>query len=65
MLLRFHDRLLDRLDEFADLVQYDAGKARLSAIEEVLHAALECAVLRAAQPSATSGVGAASACCPV
>lgn len=40
ILLRFHDRLLDRLDEFADLVQYDAGKARLSAVEEVLHAAL-------------------------
>ena len=40
MLLRFHDRLLDRLEEFADLVQYDAGKARLSAMEEVLHAAL-------------------------
>ncbi len=40
VLLQFHDRLLDRLDEFADLVQYDAGKARLSAIEEVLHAAL-------------------------
>ena len=35
VLLRFHDRLLDRLDEFADLVQYEAGKARLSAIEEV------------------------------
>jgi succinate-semialdehyde dehydrogenase / glutarate-semialdehyde dehydrogenase len=40
VLLEFHDRLLDRLEDFADLVQYDAGKARLSAIEEVLHAAL-------------------------
>lgn len=40
VLLRFHDRLLDRLTEFADIVQYDGGKGRLSAVEEVLHTAL-------------------------
>ena len=40
VLLRFHDRVLDRLDQFVDLVQYEAGKARLSAVEEVAHVAL-------------------------
>ena len=40
LLLGFHDRLLDRRDDFVDLVQYEAGKARLSATEEVLHVAL-------------------------
>ena len=40
VLLRFHDRLLDRLGEFADLVQHDGGKGRVSAVEEVLHTAL-------------------------
>ncbi len=47
VLLRFHDRLLDRLQDFVDLVQYDAGKARLTAAEEVLHVGLSaryCAV---------------------
>ncbi len=40
VLLRFHDRLVDQVDTFVDLVQRDAGKARLSATEEVLHAAV-------------------------
>jgi succinate-semialdehyde dehydrogenase / glutarate-semialdehyde dehydrogenase len=40
VLLRFHDRLLDRVDPFVDMLQREAGKARLSATEEVLHCAL-------------------------
>ena len=40
LLLDFHDALLDRRDEFVDLLQTEGGKARLSAIEEVLHVAL-------------------------
>ena len=40
VLLRFHDRLLDRRDAFIDLIQLEGGKARLSAAEEVLHVAL-------------------------
>ena len=39
LLLDFHDHLLDRRDYFIDLLQ-SAGKARLSAAEEVLHVAL-------------------------
>jgi succinate-semialdehyde dehydrogenase / glutarate-semialdehyde dehydrogenase len=40
LLLDFHDALLDRRDYFIDVVQIGGGKARLSATEEVLHAAL-------------------------
>ena len=40
VLLRFHDRLLTRRNAFVDLVQTEAGKSRLSAVEEVLHVAL-------------------------
>jgi succinate-semialdehyde dehydrogenase/glutarate-semialdehyde dehydrogenase len=40
VLLRFHDRLLDRRDFFVDLIQREGGKARLSAVEEALHVAL-------------------------
>ena len=40
LLLELHDALLDRRDEFVDLVQTGGGKARLSATEEVLHVAL-------------------------
>src|SRR5215204_1194006 len=40
VLLRFHDRLLDRVHPFVDMLQREAGKARLSATEEVLHCAL-------------------------
>src|SRR5512132_1289068 len=39
LLLDFHDHLLDKRDYFIDLLQ-SAGKARLSAAEEVLHVAL-------------------------
>ncbi|HEV2928802.1 MAG TPA: aldehyde dehydrogenase family protein, partial [Propionibacteriaceae bacterium] len=40
LLLAFHDALLDRRDDFIDLLQTSGGKARLSATEEVLHVAL-------------------------
>src|SRR5438270_6235862 len=40
VLVRFHDRLLDERERFADLVQRQAGKSRLTAFEEVLHVAL-------------------------
>jgi succinate-semialdehyde dehydrogenase/glutarate-semialdehyde dehydrogenase len=40
VLLEFHDRLLDQRDLFVDLLQREGGKARLSAVEEVLHLAL-------------------------
>ena len=40
LLLELHDALLDRRDDFIDLVQTGGGKARLSAAEEVLHVAL-------------------------
>jgi succinate-semialdehyde dehydrogenase / glutarate-semialdehyde dehydrogenase len=40
LLLAFHDALLDRRGDFIDVVQIGGGKARLSATEEVLHAAL-------------------------
>lgn len=40
VLLDFHDAVLDHRDALADLLQYEGGKARLSAIEEVLHLAL-------------------------
>ena len=37
--LRFHDLLLDRQDEVLDLVQWETGKARRHAFEEVLDTA--------------------------
>jgi succinate-semialdehyde dehydrogenase/glutarate-semialdehyde dehydrogenase len=40
VLLDLHDTILDRRDDLADLVQLEAGKSRLSAMEEVLHVAL-------------------------
>jgi succinate-semialdehyde dehydrogenase/glutarate-semialdehyde dehydrogenase len=40
VLLRFHDRLIDQVDRFVDILQHEAGKARLSATEEVLHCAV-------------------------
>jgi len=43
VLRRFHDRLLDQVDAFVDMLQHEAGKARLSATEEVLHCALTAA----------------------
>ncbi len=39
ILLRFHDRLLDRKDEILDLIQLEGGKARRHAIEEVFDTA--------------------------
>ncbi len=39
MLLRFHDRLLDRKDEILDLMQLEGGKARRNAVEEVFDTA--------------------------
>ncbi|WP_273847274.1 succinic semialdehyde dehydrogenase [Rubrobacter calidifluminis] len=38
--LRFHDRLLERREELLDLVQLEAGKARLHVFEELLDAAI-------------------------
>ena len=40
VLLDFHDAVLDRREELADLLQYEGGKARLTAMEEVIHLAL-------------------------
>ncbi len=40
VLLDLHDMILDRRDDLADLVQLEAGKSRLSAMEEILHTAL-------------------------
>jgi succinate-semialdehyde dehydrogenase/glutarate-semialdehyde dehydrogenase len=40
VLLAFHDYLLDHRDELVDLLQTESGKARLTAVEEVLHVAL-------------------------
>jgi succinate-semialdehyde dehydrogenase/glutarate-semialdehyde dehydrogenase len=40
LLLDLHDAILDHRDELADLLQAEGGKARLSAVEEVVHAAL-------------------------
>ena len=47
-------------EEFADLVQYDAGKARLTAVEEVLHVALSaryCAVTAERYLRTARGIG--------
>jgi succinate-semialdehyde dehydrogenase/glutarate-semialdehyde dehydrogenase len=38
-LLRFHDLLLERRDEGLDLLQLEAGKARIDALEEILETA--------------------------
>lgn len=40
VLLDFHDRLLDNVEHLADLIQAEAGKARLDASEEILHVAM-------------------------
>ncbi len=40
VLLRLHDLVADELDHLVDLLQYEAGKARLTAVEEVVHLAL-------------------------
>ncbi len=40
VLLDLHDSILDRREDLADLVQLEAGKSRLSAMEEILHVAL-------------------------
>src|SRR5215472_11045104 len=39
MFLRFHDLLLDRQEEVLDLIQWETGKARRHAIEEILDTA--------------------------
>src|SRR4051812_18699799 len=36
VLLDFHDRVLAERDHLADLIQAEAGKSRMSAVEEVL-----------------------------
>lgn len=40
ILLRFHDLVLDRQREILDLIQWESGKARIHAFEEVAHVAL-------------------------
>ncbi|MEJ7628868.1 MAG: succinic semialdehyde dehydrogenase [Nocardioidaceae bacterium] len=40
ILLRYHDLVLDRQDEILDLIQWESGKAREHAFEEVAHAAM-------------------------
>jgi succinate-semialdehyde dehydrogenase/glutarate-semialdehyde dehydrogenase len=40
ILLRYHDLVLDRQDEILDLIQWEAGKARKHAFEEVAHVAM-------------------------
>lgn len=50
MLLRYHDLVLDRRDEFLDLVQWESGKARKHAFEEVAHLALTARYLGRSAP---------------
>ncbi len=40
VLLTFHDAVLDQRERLADLLQYEGGKARLTAMEEILHLAM-------------------------
>lgn len=40
ILLGFHDLVLDHQDEILDLIQWESGKARQHAFEEVAHAAM-------------------------
>jgi succinate-semialdehyde dehydrogenase/glutarate-semialdehyde dehydrogenase len=40
VLLRFHDRLLDRQEEILDIIQLEGGKARRHGVEEVFDAAM-------------------------
>ena len=40
ILIAFHDALLARQDEILDLIQLETGKARIHALEEVLHTAI-------------------------
>ncbi len=40
ILLRFHDLVLDRQDEILDLIQWESGKARKHAFDEVAHVAM-------------------------
>ena len=40
VLLDFHDVVLDRREELADLLQYEGGKARLTSMEEIVHLAM-------------------------
>ena len=40
LLLRLHDLVLDRQDEILDLIQWESGKSRKHAFEEVAHVAM-------------------------
>ena len=40
ILLRYHDLVLDRQDEILDLIQWESGKSRKNAFEEVAHVAM-------------------------
>lgn len=39
IVLRFHDLVLDHIDDLLDLVQLESGKTRLHAFEEIVHVA--------------------------
>ena len=41
VLLRFHDLVLDNVDEILDLLQLESGKARIHAVEEVLDVVIQ------------------------
>lgn len=51
IMIRFHDMLLDHLDEAMDLVQLEAGKSRISAFEEVGDAAITARFYAKAGPN--------------
>lgn len=40
ILLRFHDLVLDRQEQILDVIQWESGKARMHAFEEVAHVAM-------------------------
>ena len=40
ILLRYHDLVLERQDEILDLIQWESGKSRKNAFEEVAHVAM-------------------------
>ncbi len=53
VLLRFHDLLVDRIDEVTDLVQLEGGKARLDAWKEVVDTVGVCRLIANVTPEAT------------
>ena len=64
VLLRFHDLVLDRQDEILDLIQWESGKARKHAFDEVVPRRADRPLLRAARPTSTSTRSGRSASSP-